>query len=151
MIPYPIADWYLVLHVISTSIYLYINTRRMHDEHKPLISRFPCKVPAYSNIKKLLFLTKIWPFSQNVSSFGWKKSPKFIIMYTMSYYHYESLMLYTHVACSDNLSRKIYSLPRSVDIWQPIHTSVAHTTSAAVRQLNTSILIPAPKWTAPWR
>ena len=64
-----------------------------------------------------------------------------LFMYTMSYFHYESLMLYTHVACSDNLSRKIYSLPRSVDIWQPIHTSVAHTTSAAVRQLHTSILI----------
>ena len=38
MIPYPIADWYLVSHVISISIYLHINTRRMHDEHKPLIS-----------------------------------------------------------------------------------------------------------------
>jgi hypothetical protein len=43
-------------------------------------------------------LTKIWPFSQNVSSFGWKKSPKFIIHVYYSYYCYKSLILYTHIA-----------------------------------------------------
>jgi hypothetical protein len=60
-------------------------------------------------------ILKIWPFYRSVSSFDEKNLLNSLLMYTMSYYRYESLMLFTHIAYSDNLSWKIYSLPHSID------------------------------------